>query len=134
MTAAIVASKPPFVPRPAFGSSTFYGQGLPQPGGELAACVIVDHDVRVVANAQRAHSLGEAVRGGDLRWHRVVGVGYVAGPVHVDGAGDVGLVVFVARSEVLGLLAAAPEVGLFHVAPYVYDADITQMVGEPVRR
>src|SRR5215218_7674368 len=110
------------------------GQGPPQPGGELAARVIVDHDVRVVADAQRAHSLGEAVRGGDLRRHRVVGVGDVAGPVHVEGAGDVRLVVFLARSKVLGLLAAPPEISLFHVAPYVYDADIAQMVGEPVRR
>src|SRR5215212_5087467 len=108
----------------------------PQPGGELAARVVVDDDVGIVADPERAHRLSEAVRRSDLCRHGVVGVGDVAGPIHVDGAGDVCLVVLLAGGEVLGLLATLPEVRLLHVPPYVHDANVPvfQVVGEPVRR
>jgi hypothetical protein len=98
--------------------------------------VVVDDYVRIVADAERAHSLGEPVRRGDLRRHRVFGIGDIAGPVRVDCAGHVRIIVLVARSEVLGFLASFAQIRLLHVSPYVHHADVVvlQMVGEPVRR
>ena len=64
---------------------------------------------------------------------RVVGVGDVAGPVNVDGAWDVGLVVLLAGGEVIGLLAPSAEVRLLYITPDIYDAHllVIEMCGEP---
>src|SRR5215210_449713 len=112
------------------------GQGPPQTGGELSPRVIVNHHPGVVTDTKGTHRPGEASWRGDLCGHGVVGVGYVAGPVHVDGAGDMGLIVLPAGREVLRLLAYNAKVSLLYVTPDVYDAQVFvfETGGEPVGR
>src|SRR5215212_3955832 len=109
-------------------------KGPPEAGGELATRVVVYHDAGLVADAERSHETRETFRGCDLRRHGVVGVGDVAGPVNVDCAWDVGLVVLLAGGEVRGLLAASAEVGLVYITPDIHDAHllVIEMCGEPV--
>src|SRR5215211_7616205 len=113
---------------------TVVSKGPPQTCGELATRVVVDDHLRIVADAERPHAIRETFRRCDLRRHGVVGVGYVTCPVNVDAAWDVGLVVLLAGSEVLGLLAAPAEVRLIYVTPDIHDAHllVIEMCGEPV--
>src|SRR5918995_2343222 len=113
---------------------TVVSKGPPETCGELATRVVVGDHLRIISDAERAHELRETFRRCDLHRHGVVGVGDVTGPVNVDGAWDVGLVVLLAGSEILGLLAASAEVRLVHVTPDIHDAQllVIEMCGEPV--
>src|SRR5918998_463157 len=111
------------------------GERPPKAGGELATRVVVDDDVGAVTDAQRVHQGGETVRRGDLCGHGVIGVGNVVGPVDVDGAGDVGLVVLVARGQILCLLATVAKIPLLYVAADVNypQVRVVEVLGEPLR-
>jgi hypothetical protein len=113
---------------------TIVGERPPETGGELAARIVVDDDVGIVADPQRAHERSEAVGRSDLDWDGVLEVGYVAGPIYIDSAGYMSLFVLVERGQILGLLALVPEVPFLYVAANVYDARarVFKVLGEPV--
>src|SRR5262249_52382658 len=79
---------------------------------------------------------GDLLRGGDLGGDRVVLVHDVPGPVEVDGAGDVALIVGVAGAGVLGALGAVRVGDGADGAAHVDDADggVEHVLPQPVHR